>query len=73
MKNKNIVSYLKSAKTVLFTDGEFFNKDVTGVKNLVDIKDMFCIHGNLKLINVFSNSFVYRLSDSYSFTLTIID
>ena len=73
MKNKNIVSHLKSAKTVLFTDDEFFNKNITGVKNLIDIKDIFCIKGNLKLISVFSNTFVYRLSNSYNFTLTIIN
>ena len=72
MKNKNIVAHLKNAHVVRFTDDKFFNKDRTGVKNLIDIKDLFYIKGNLKLVGISSNTFVYRLSDSYNFTLTII-
>lgn len=60
-------------KRVLFTDDEYFNLDITGVRNLVDIKDRFSIHGNLKRVGLFGNKIVYRLNDSYNFTLTILE
>lgn len=69
----NIRTLLKNAKTVLFSDDEFFNKDITGVKNLVDIKDVMSIRGNLRKVGYFGNKVVYRLSDSYNFTLTILN
>lgn len=72
----NIVSVLKKAKQVLFTDSEYFNKDITGVKNLADIKSMFQIQRNGKLVKnyISGNQIGYHLQDSmYDFVLTIIE
>lgn len=69
----NIRTLLSNAKQVLFTDDEYFNKDITGVKNLQDVKDLIGIRGNVKRVGTFSNKVVYRLSSDYNFTLTIID
>lgn len=69
----NIITELKNANTVLFTDSEFFNKEITGVKNLKDIKELFSIKGDLKLHSNVQNEYEYRLIKSdYKFTLTII-
>lgn len=68
-RGANIRTVLKNAKTVLFNDGEYFNKDITGVKNLVDIKDQFSIRGNLKLVSIVGSRYEYKLSDSYSFSI----
>ena len=70
----NIRYLLKQANIVLFTDSEHFNKDVTGVKNLSDIKDQFQIKGNLKKVSFYDNKVVYKLVNSdYVFTLTLIN
>lgn len=69
-RGTDIRTVLKNAKTVLFNDGEYFNKDITGVKNLVEIKDQFSIRGNLKLVSVVGSRYEYKLSDSsYSFSI----
>lgn len=68
----DIREHIRKSETVLFTDDEFFNKDITGVKNLSDIKDLLGIKGNLKKVGECSNKLVYRLSSSYDFTLTFI-
>lgn len=69
----NIRTLLKNANQVLFTDSEYFNKDITGVKSLVDIKDRFQIKGTLTKKDVYSNKIQYKLVDSdYDFTLTIL-
>lgn len=68
-----INSSLKNATQVLFTDSEHFNKDITGVKSLSDIKDWFGIKGNLRKADFYSNKIQYKLANSdYNFTLTII-
>ena len=65
---------IKKSKTVLFTDDEFFNKNITGIRNLSDIKDLFQIKGNFKKITYCGNKVSYKLSNSnYSFTLTFIN
>lgn len=69
-----IETLLNQSKTVLFSDDEYFNRDITGVKNLEDIKDWFSIRGNLRLISYFSNCRTYRLiNSSYEFTLTFVE
>lgn len=69
----NIRTILKNASQVLFTDDEFFNKDVTGVKSLEDIKEIISIKGKLVRGDYYSNKVCYKLTGSYySFTLTII-
>lgn len=69
----NIQSMLKNANTVLFTDSDYFNKNITGVKNLKDIKDMFCIKGRLIKTDIYSNCICYKLSNSdYNFTLKFL-
>ena len=70
----NIRYLLKQANIVLFTDSEYFNKDITGVKGLSDIKDRFQIKGNLKKVSFYSNKVAYKLINSdYEFTLTLIN
>ena len=70
----NIRYLLKQANIVLFTDSEYFNKDITGVKSLSDIKDRFQIKGNLKKVSFYSNKVAYKLINSdYEFTLTLIN
>ncbi len=69
----NIRNILKNAKQVLFTDSEYFNKDITGVKTLADIKDQFQIKGNLYKHAESGNNITYKLANSsYDFTLTIL-
>lgn len=68
----NINSRLKNAKQVLFSDHDYFNKDLTGEKSLKAIKERMKIYGKPKLVGVFSNQFVYELSKSYNFTITIV-
>lgn len=68
-----INTLLKNANQVLFTDDEHFNKDITGVKSLSDIKDIFNIKGDLRKADFYSNQVHYRLVNStYYFSLTII-
>lgn len=70
----NIRTALKNAKRVLFSDSEYFNKDITGVRNIEDIKSMFQIKGNVYRKDDYGNQVLYKLADSsYDFTLTIIN
>ena len=68
----DIRKHIRKSETILFTDDEFFNKDVTGVKNLSDIKDIIGIKGTLKKVGEYSNKLVYQLRSDYNFTLTFI-
>lgn len=70
----NIRTALRNASCALFTDDEYFNKDITGVTSLTDIKDWFRIHGHLRKVAECGNRVTYRLDNSagYDFTLTII-
>lgn len=64
---------LASAKTVLFCDDEFFNKNITGVKNLKDIKEWIHIKGRLVKCGEHGNRVEYKLSGSdYKFSLTFV-
>jgi hypothetical protein len=66
----NIQSKIKQANQVLFCDSEVFNKDITGVKNLEDIKDLMQIKGRLYKVADVRNQTEYKLSDStYKFSL----
>lgn len=70
----NILTAIKDAKCVLFTDDEHFNKEITGVKNLNDVKEMFCIRGDIYKINSCHNEYEYKLKNSdYKFVITIIN
>ena len=68
----DIRKHIRKSQTILFTDDEFFNREVTGVKNLSDIKDIIGIKGTLKKVGEYSNKLVYQLSSDYNFTLTFI-
>lgn len=69
----SIRTVLRGAGRVLFTDSEHFNKDITGVTSLSDIKDWFCIRGRLRKSAEAGNRITYRLDNSagYEFTLTV--
>lgn len=70
----NIRTLLKNADQVLLTDDEFFNKEMTGVTSLEDIKEILGIKGRLVKGDYYSNKVQYRLVNSdYDFTLTIIN
>lgn len=68
----NIRTLLKNASQVLFSDDEYFNKDITGVKSLKDVKDVIGIRGSLRKGDYYGNKVQYKLSSNYDFTLTII-
>lgn len=68
----NIRTLLKNAKQVLFSDDECLNKDITGVRNIKDVKDVMSIYCNMKRVGTFGNKVLYQAGD-YNFTLTIID
>lgn len=68
----NIRTLLKNASQVLFSDDEYFNKDITGVKSLKDVKDVIGIRGSLRKGDYYGNKVQYKLSNDYDFTLTII-
>lgn len=73
LNSANIRTVLKNAKTVLFNDDEYFNKDITGVKNLVDIKDMFSIRGDLIKIGEVGSRHEYKLKGSdYKFSILVM-
>lgn len=72
MNCPNIRTLLKNANQVLFSDHEHFNKDITGVKSLEDIKDWLGIRGNLKKEAFYSNKVVYKMNQFYDFTLTFL-
>ncbi|AII27570.1 phosphoribosylpyrophosphate synthetase [Escherichia phage Av-05] len=67
----NIRSLLKNATQVLFSDHDHFNKDITGVKNIKEVKSVMGIYCNMKKVGTFGNKVLYQAGD-YNFTLTII-
>lgn len=68
----NIRTLLKNASRVLFSDHDYFNRDITGVKNIKDVKSVMGIYCNVKRVGTFSNKVVYQAGD-YNFTLTILN
>lgn len=69
----NIRTLLKNAKQVLFSDDEYFNCNIKGVRNIEDVKDLFGIKGDVYRKGLHGNHLEYKLADSdYNFTLTII-
>lgn len=68
----NICTVLKNAKQVLFSDHDHLNKDITGVRNIKDVKRVMGIYCNMKRVGTFGNKFLYQAGD-YNFTLTIIN
>lgn len=72
-KSPNIRTVLKQAKTVLFNDDEYFNKDVTGIKNLEDLKSLIGIKGNVYKITECGSRYEYKLADSdYKFSILVM-
>lgn len=70
----NICTLLKNAKQVLFSDHEHLNKDITGVRNIKDVKNVMGIYCNMKRVGTFGDKVLYQSrSYGYNFTLTIID
>lgn len=67
----NICTLLKNASRVLFSDHDHFNKDITGVKNIKEVKSVIGIYCNMKKVGTFGNKVLYQAGD-YNFTLTII-
>ena len=64
---------LRQSTVVLFNDDEHFNRDITGVKSLTDIKDWFQIKGPLIKTCAVGNRVHYRLKGSgYSFSLILL-
>ena len=64
---------LRQSAVVLFNDDEHFNRNITGVKSLTDIKDRFQIKGSLIKTCVVGNRVHYRLRGSeYSFSLILL-
>lgn len=73
MPRATILKNLTTAKTVLFCDSEHFNKEITGCKNLTEIKDWFSIKGRLVKCGEHGCHMEYRLSGSdYKFSLTFV-
>ena len=71
---RNIRSLLNKARVVLFSDDEHFNRDITGVKSLSDIKSWFLIKGDLVKTCAVGNRLHYRLRGSaYAFCLVFIE
>lgn len=69
----NIRTQLNKAERVLFSDMEIFNKDITGVKSLDDIKAQLHIRGKLRKVAYSGNHVTYRLvGTGYEFTLTLL-
>lgn len=68
----NICTLLKNAKQVLFSDHEHLNKDITGVRNIKDVKNVMGIYCNMKRVGTFGDKVLYQAGD-YNFTLTIIN
>ena len=64
---------LRQSTVVLFNDDEHFNRNITGVKSLTDIKDWFQIKGSLIKTCAVGNRVHYRLKGSgYSFSLILL-
>jgi hypothetical protein len=71
---RNIRSMLNKARVVLFSDDEHFNKDITGVTSLSDIKSWFLIKGDLVKTCAVGNRLHYRLRGSnYAFCLVFVE
>ena len=71
---RNIRSLLNKARVVLFSDDEHFNRDVTGVKSLSDIKSRFLIKGDLVKTCAVGNRLHYRMRGStYAFCLVFVE
>ncbi len=69
----NIRRLLRQSAVVLFNDDEHFNRNITGVKSLTDIKDRFKIKGSLIKTCAVGNRVHYRLKGSgYSFSLILL-
>ena len=68
----NICTVLKNAKQVLFSDHDHLNKDITGVRNIKDVKRVMGIYCNMKRVGTFGDKVLYQAGD-YNFTLTIIN
>ncbi|MDI1143585.1 hypothetical protein VWJ25_05705 [Escherichia coli O157] len=68
----NICTALKNAKQVLFSDHDHLNKDITGVRNIKDVKSVMGIYCNMKRVGTFGDKVLYQAGD-YNFTLTIIN
>ena len=64
---------LRQSTVVLFNDDEHFNRNITGVKSLTDIKELFQIKGSLIKTCAVGNRVHYRLKGSgYSFSLILL-
>ena len=71
---RNIRSLLNKARVVLFSDDEHFNRDITGVKSLSDIKSWLHIRGDLVKTREVGNRLHYRLRGSnYAFSLVFVE
>ena len=71
---RNVRSLLNQARQVLFSDDEHFNKDITGVTSLSNIKSRFLIKGNLVKTCAVGNRLHYRLrGSSYAFSLVFVE
>ena len=73
-KTRDVRRLLSQARTVLFSDDEHFNKDITGVKSLSDIKSWLQIKGPLVKTCAVGNRLHYRLRGStYAFCLVFVE
>ena len=71
---RDVRHLLKQARTVLFSDDEHFNRDITGVKSLSDIKSRLLIKGDLVKTCTVGNRLHYRLRGSnYAFGLVFVE
>ena len=71
---RNIRSLLNKSRVVLFSDDEHFNRDITGVKSLSDIKSRLLIKGDLVKTCAVGNRLHYKLrGSSYTFSLVFVE
>ena len=71
---RNIRSLFKQARLVLFSDDEHFNRDITGVTSLSDIKSWMQIKGALVKTHEVGNRLHYKLRGSdYAFCLVFVE
>lgn len=71
---KTINTVLKKANTVLFTDSEHFQIEVTGL-TLSEIKERFQIGGRIRKLHQYGCCYVYGFGTSalsYNFTLKVL-
>ena len=69
----NINTILKQAKSVRFTDSDYFLVDVTGL-TLSDIKERFQIGGRIRKLKQYNDGYIYGFGLagwSYNFTLKV--